>query len=146
MIELSADIFTNPEAFSAFKNNLENYTGLEKDALHIYMGTGGWLLLTILLGRRWWSGLLAWMTMTVITLWGEWMDLRQASITQLGRDDAGMHDIWNTMLLPTLLLLTAWWLFKRRRPVASTAVQRNTHENHATADEGSGERADQSFE
>ncbi len=94
-------------------------TGLAKDALHVHVGLliffGVWLVWR---GRA--ATLTAWLAVLVVTLGGEWLDLRNERTT--GTDvpmAAHIKDIWNTMLWPTLLALLWRWLLERGTRAAS---------------------------
>lgn len=80
-------------------------TGLSKDALHIHVG----LLVyvgTALLARRPLQSATPWMAVLLVALLGEAIDLRSefAEVGQL-RWAASVHDLVNTLLWPTALLV-----------------------------------------
>lgn len=92
-------------SFVELKEAIELSTGLGQDALHIYAA----LLIQILAAavlRRGIGHPLPWLCVLAAELVNEWLDLRA---TPLGMRDvwASVHDLWNTMLLPSLLLLIA---------------------------------------
>ena len=91
--------------FEAFKIFLVDHTGLAKDALHIYVSLAVYLgsCLIFRWKTRQWQ---PWCLVLAVALAGEAWDLLGA----LERDgplqwDASWKDLWNTMLVPTLLLL-----------------------------------------
>ena len=95
---------------------LINHLGLAKDALHVHIG----LLLFIgsALLFRWpirsWK---PWAVVLVVAVVGEVWDLRDSMVYHTRIDLRGnFHDIWNTMLWPSALLLLARTtrLFDRR--------------------------------
>lgn len=124
--------------FQLLKIWLHNETGLARDALHVHIGLAAFILVRLLWrGRGGW--LAAWLVALAGTLLGEWLDLRSANLTAPLRPGADhWHDIWNTMLWPSLLLLVGRWLEPRSRQQAEPTPP-------AAAD-GSGEDVAQSFE
>lgn len=79
-------------------------TGLAKDALHIYVGLGVFLL--VLLWRRCSRTLLPLLAVLVVAVVGELLD-RRDDLASLGRWrwKASVHDIVNTLFWPTVLTL-----------------------------------------
>jgi len=116
----------SPLDFQQFKVVMLGFTGLGKDALHIYAGMG--LFLFVRLIWRWRGGwILAWLAVLAMACTVEWIDMKaEAANSALQPDAAHWHDIWNTMFWPTILLLVGLWL--QPKPKAS------------------GDLADQSFE
>jgi hypothetical protein len=116
----------SPLDFQQFKVVMLGFTGLGKDALHIYAGMG--LFLFVRLIWRWRGGwILAWLAVLAMACTVEWIDMKaEAANSALQPDAAHWHDIWNTMFWPTILLLVGRWL--QPKPKAS------------------GDLADQSFE
>lgn len=105
--------------FYLFKNSVVDATGLDKDALHIYVGIGVYLLSLLLLrpifkkySARAFAALIL---VTAIALLGEYLDNRQ-TLTELGvaglkaaEIKASIHDIVNTCLLSYIIYgLTVW--------------------------------------
>lgn len=105
--------------FYLFKNGVVSATGLEKDALHIYVGISVYLLSVILLRPIFKKysirAFIALIMVTCIALLGEYLDNRQ-TITELGLAGiesaelmASIHDIINTCMLSYVLYgLTMW--------------------------------------
>ncbi|MBA2056301.1 hypothetical protein H0262_00140 [Psychrobacter cryohalolentis] len=105
--------------FYLFKNGVVSATGLEKDALHIYVGVSVYLLSIILLRPIFKKysirAFIALIMVTCIALLGEYLDNRQ-TITELGLAGiesaelmASIHDIINTCMLSYVLYgLTMW--------------------------------------
>ena len=93
-------------------------TGLEKDALHIYVGVSIYLLCLLIFRRfRVNSGVLALLITTTIAVAAEVLDLLyigtvhgHGEVTIGSRElVASLHDIINTCLLPyTLFALSKW--------------------------------------
>ena len=94
--------------------------GLAKDALHVY-GAVAIQIAAALLFRRSLGSWLPWFVVLVAELLNEWGDMwfgEEAHIKQWQIDGA-KHDLLNTMILPTVLLLLVRYapsLFKTRRP------------------------------
>ena len=105
--------------FYLFKNGVVDATGLDKDALHIYVGIGVYLLSLLLLRPIFKKysvrAFIALIMVTCIALLGEYLDNRQ-TITELGMSGIGgaelkasIHDLINTCLLSYVLYgLTMW--------------------------------------
>ena len=88
---------------------LEQATRLDMDALHIYAGLLLQLALALVL-RRPLRSLVTWLAVLVAILANEYYDYRYeiwpAPERPLQRAE-GIKDVWNTMLLPTAVLLLA---------------------------------------
>lgn len=88
---------------------LEQATRLDMDALHIYAG----LLLQIALAlvlRRPLSSPIPWLAVLAATLANEYYDYRYEiwpDADRLLQRAEGIKDVWNTMILPTAVLLLA---------------------------------------
>ena len=88
------------------KDALELTTGLSEDALHIYAA----LLIQVaaaFLTRRSLAHPLPWATVLGLALVNEWADIWNDAIHEQWETRATVHDVVNTMVLPTLLLLLA---------------------------------------
>lgn len=103
--------------FQQVKLLLLDGTGLAKDAMHVHIGLA--LFIATRLAWRWRGGwIAAWVVALAAAVTGEWLDAREE--VRIGfpmPDDAHWHDIWNTMLWPTVLLLVGRWLEPRPRAV-----------------------------
>jgi len=99
--------------FYNFKEGIVAASGLDKDALHIYVGVSLYLLSLIVLrpfikklGAR---GMMALIIVTIIALFGEYLDnkptLIKAGLKGLSDKEirASIHDLINTCLLPYVL-------------------------------------------
>jgi hypothetical protein len=54
---------------------------------------------------------LAWLTALTVALVGEYFDIRgEADRREFTSDVAHWHDVWNTMVWPTILMLIGRWL------------------------------------
>lgn len=91
----------------ALKELVVTLTGLSKDALHIHVGLAVFLLAAVLL-RRPLRSPVPWLAVLAVALAGETVDaldeLRASGQWTLG---AGVHDLANTLLWPTVLMLAA---------------------------------------
>lgn len=111
MLQISAD-------FQATKLAVLDATGLGKDALHIYFGLALFIAVRLLWRRRF-GWLLAWIAVLAMALMVEWLDLKGEALGgALQPDSAHWHDIWNTMLWPTVLALVGRWLEPKPKPAS----------------------------
>ncbi len=108
-----------------FKIYLSEISGLSQDALHIYLALGMQLAAALAL-RRPISHPLPWLCVLAVLVANEAADLfaergRLREWQVLG----GLRDLWNTMALPTMLLLLARYAPSlMSRPVYSGAPTR----------------------
>lgn len=118
--------------FTAFKMNVVETTGLAKDALHIYVGVGVYLLCLVALrpiiksqGIR---SFLALIVVTCIALLGEYLDNRDTieslGLAGLSRDQilASIRDLINTCMLPYVLFALNKWTTIFRPTNKSTSL------------------------
>lgn len=90
-------------------------TGLPDSTLHAYAGMAILTLSALVLRRKPWDWR-CWLTVLVIETVNEAYDLLQPFYTtDEGNLPASWFDIWNTMLCPTVILLTFGWLARRGR-------------------------------
>jgi hypothetical protein len=96
-----------PSFVQSLKLDIVGLTGLSKDALHVYLGIGVWLLAAALF-RRSITTLRPWLAVLVVACVIESFDAFDDWV-QLGRWRymASLHDIVNTMFWPTVLALLA---------------------------------------
>lgn len=96
--------------FQHLKLAIVAYTGLSKDALHIYVGMSV-LFVSALVFRRLRYSVVPWLAVLVVAVLLEMGDLRD-NLMILGHWDwaSSLHDIVNTLFWPTVL-----WLAARRR-------------------------------
>ncbi len=123
--------------FTTFKINVIEITGLAKDALHIYVGVGVYLLCLIVLRpifkKQGIRASLALIVVIGIALLGEYFDNRHIivpkGIWELKGIDirASIHDLINTCLLPFVLYaLTIWTtIFNSATPTTRMLKQRS---------------------
>lgn len=92
-----------------FKNWLELSTGLDRDSLHIYAGVGVQLAVSFVI-RRSLASPIPWLFVAAVALANEYYDHAFVPVTLYGHQeifDETVRDIWNTLLLPSVLLLIA---------------------------------------
>jgi hypothetical protein len=99
--------------YQQWKVAMLDATGLAKDALHVHIGLAAFVAARLM--WRWRFGwLIAWLFALAFASGGEWFDMRaEAAAGPLQPDAAHWHDIWNTMLWPTVLALVGRWLEPR---------------------------------
>lgn len=125
--------FADSGQFQEYKLFLLDYTGLARDALHVHIGLAVFVLTRLL--WRWNGGwVVAWLAALIAAIGGEWLDLRgEIARSDIQSDSAHWHDIWNTMLWPTILLLIGRWLHPRPKPAPETV--QDTEESGDLADQ-----------
>jgi hypothetical protein len=81
---------------------------LSKDALHIYLGLGVFVVTALVFRKRIQSSLVPWLAVLLVASLGEIVDMHD-DIKTLGywRWAASLHDVLNTMFWPTVLLILA---------------------------------------
>ena len=107
-----------PLDVQSLKEAVVTLTGLSKDALHIHVGLTVYLLTALLL-RRPLSSAVPWLAVVAVALAGETIDARDA-LRASGEWSvaAAVHDLANTLLWPTVLMLGARCR-RRREPGAA---------------------------
>ena len=108
------------------KHGVELFTGLDMDALHVHVGILAQIGVALLM-RRSLASPWPWLVLLAAVLANEYYDITY----EIWPPDArarqymeGVRDIWNTMLMPTLLLLLCRFapgLFARPVPVEEPA-------------------------
>ena len=111
------------EHWVSYKIWLIDTVGLTNDAMHVH---GALLILCVsaILLRRRPDSLWCWLIVFLAELFNEYADLRGAAPGE-ATIDAALHDIYNTMFWPTLILILGRFLFPRKNrdvvnPVASS--------------------------
>ena len=122
--------------FTAFKMNIIETTGLAKDALHIYVGVGVYLLCLVLLRpifkKQGIRSFIAVIVVTGIALLGEYLDNRETieslGMAGLSRDQitASIRDLINTCMLSYVFygLMTWTKIFNASNPSTKLLKQR----------------------
>ena len=88
------------------KDVIALWTELERDALHIYAALLGQVAAAFVL-RRSLAHPAPWLFVLALAVGNEALDMRGDRVVEQWEWDAALHDLWNTMLLPSLLLLLA---------------------------------------
>ncbi len=96
-----------PSTFQIAKVAIVTFTDLGRDALHVYAGLAT-LFLSALLLRKPLRSWLPWLMVLLVAVAAELLDLRDDSLTSGRlRWGASAHDIVNTLVWPTVILLLA---------------------------------------
>ena len=113
---MTISLATAPYELQNLKIYLIDLTGLGKDALHVYAGMTVFLVTRLL--WRWRGGwMIAWLAALALALGIEWLDMRaEGQVNVIQPDNEHWHDIWNTMIWPTVLLFVGRWLHPRPKP------------------------------
>ena len=91
-------------SWEEIKQAIELYTGLSRDALHIHAA----VLLQLLVAAVSRLGLrhpIPWLVVFVLEILNERTDMMADGVSEKWEQSAAIHDLWNTMLIPTLLFL-----------------------------------------
>jgi hypothetical protein len=123
---------TLAEIWIGYKIRLVEMIGLTNDALHVH---GSLLILfgsAIILRRRP-DSIWCWLIVFIAELFNEFADLKGVAPGE-ATIDAAVHDLYNTMFWPTVIMLFARFIF----------VDRSSH--GAAVPQGSSDLADQSLE
>jgi hypothetical protein len=101
------------EHWVSYKFWLIETVGLTNDALHVH---GSLLILCVsaLVSRRRPDSLWCWLIVFIAELFNEYADLRGAAPGEATMD-AALHDIYNTMFWPTVILILGRFLFPRQK-------------------------------
>jgi hypothetical protein len=113
--------------YTHLKDLISQYTGLEKDALHIHAALFIYIL-TAILFRRSPRSFLPWLVVFGVELANEahdaWDNWGAPASWVIGE---GVKDLWNTMLWPTVLLiagrLTRWTPWRGKEEVPDGSVR-----------------------
>lgn len=125
--------------FELYKNLVIDWTGLARDALHVHTGLIVFVLVRLMWRRRG-GWMIAWTIALCFALGGEWLDyLGEAPGNEAAANKAHWHDIWNTMLWPTILLFIGRWLVPQPEVMQAAATE-------PAPTPPSGDNAEQRFE
>ncbi len=110
---MSVTLATAPADLQNLKLYFIDLTGLSRDALHVYAGMT--VFIAVRLAWRWRGGwLLAWLAALLLAVGIEWLDMRAEGLAGVPQPEPEhWHDVWNTMVWPTVLLLIGRWLHPR---------------------------------
>lgn len=92
--------------WGVWKERLMDDFAVSADALHVHVSVLLFVLSALLLRRRL-SSAWPWLVTLLIELCNEWIDLHQKVGSPESNWPASWHDIKNTMIAPTLILIVA---------------------------------------
>jgi hypothetical protein len=100
------------ETWIGYKIRLVEFVGLTNDAMHVH---GSILILfgSALILRRRPDSIWCWLVVFAAELFNEYADLKGLAPGE-ATIDAAVHDLYNTMLLPTVILILGRFLFPPR--------------------------------
>ncbi|MGB5076769.1 MAG: hypothetical protein WBO17_04750 [Sphingorhabdus sp.] len=127
------------EHWIGYKIRLVEYVGLTNDAMHVHGSLLILFLCAIVLRRRP-DNLFCWLIVLLAELFNEYADLQgeapgEASI------EAGLHDLYNTMFWPTLILIMGRFLFPPRKKQHSVKADNSGALANQTVDQAGEEPA-----
>jgi hypothetical protein len=101
------------ELWIAYKTQLIGFVGLTNDAMHVHASLLILLLSAVVLRRRP-DSIWCWLIVFVAELFNEYADLKGLAP---GEDSirASVHDLYNTMFWPTVMVVLGRFLFPRRQ-------------------------------
>ena len=113
---MQTEILHLAERWIGYKIWLIEKVGLTNDAMHVH---GSLLILFIssILLRRRPDSIWCWIIVLIAELFNEYADLRGEAPGEATLD-ASLHDLYNTMFWPTIILILGRFLFPRRKPEA----------------------------
>lgn len=103
---------TLAELWIGYKTRLVDFVGLTNDAMHIH-GSILILFVSAIVLRRRPDSIWCWLIVFVAELFNEYADLEGLAPGE-ATIDAAIHDLYNTMFWPTIILLLGRFLFPRR--------------------------------
>ncbi len=113
---------------------VEQSTGLHMDALHVHAGVLAQLLLALVL-RRSLASVWPWLLVLAAAVANEWWDLTyEIWPTRDEQWAESVRDTWNTMLLPTVLLILSRFApgVLARKPKSGARAQAEAEEPSST--------------
>lgn len=120
------------EQWIGYKTRLVDFVGLTNDAMHVH-GSILILFVSAIILRRRPDSIWCWLVVFAAELFNEYADLKGVAPGEATMD-AAMHDLYNTMLWPTVILVLGRFLFPpRKKEIVASAAE-------------SGDLADQPFE
>lgn len=100
------------ELWIGYKIRLVDYVGLTNDAMHIH-GSVLILFVSAIILRRRPDSIWCWLIVLIAELFNEYADLKGVAPGE-ATIDAAMHDLYNTMFWPTVILILGRFLFPPR--------------------------------
>ncbi|MEP7351421.1 MAG: hypothetical protein ABI668_15930 [Sphingorhabdus sp.] len=101
------------ELWIGYKTSLVGFVGLTNDAMHIH-GSLLILFVSAIILRRRPDSIWCWLIVFGAELFNEFADLKGLAPGEASMD-ASLHDLYNTMFWPTVILLVGGLLFPRRK-------------------------------
>lgn len=116
-----------------YKTWLVDHIGITNDALHVH---GGLLILflTAFILRKRPDNLLCWLVVLMAELFNEFADIRGEAPGE-ATINAGLHDIYNTMFWPSIIVLTGWILFPKRQKLTGSHSVEDVPQSSDLADQ-----------
>lgn len=123
---MQTEILQLAERWIGYKIWLIEKVGLTNDAMHVH---GSLLILVVssILLRRRADSLWCWIIVLIAELFNEYADLRGLAPGEATLD-ASLHDLYNTMFWPTIILILGRFLFPRRTPPAQPVSSDLAHQ------------------
>jgi hypothetical protein len=127
--------------YTHLKDLIEQYTGLERDALHVHVALFIYIVAALIF-RRSRRSLLPWFIVFGVEIANEAHDLwRSVAVGENPVFGESLKDLWNTMLWPTVLLVvgrhTKWSLWHAgTEPAADARDPDSAPEDRAGSSEG----------
>ena len=116
------------ELWIGYKIRLIEKVGLTNDAMHVH-GSLLILFVSAVLLRRRPDSLWCWLIVLVAELFNEYADLRGEAPGEASLD-ASLHDLYNTMFWPTIILVLGRFLFPRVKLKATRASPQSSELAH----------------
>jgi hypothetical protein len=109
------------ELWIGYKTKLVGFVGLTNDAMHVH-GSLLIMFVTAIILRKRPDSIWCWLAVFVAELFNEFADLKGSAPGEASIN-ASVHDLYNTMFWPTLILLLGRFLFppRKREPKAEIA-------------------------
>jgi hypothetical protein len=112
---------TIAELWIGYKTRLVDYVGLTNDAMHIH-GSILILFVSAIILRRRPDSIWCWLIVLIAELFNEFADLKGLAPGEASMD-ASVHDLYNTMLWPTVILILGRFLFPPRQKAQKPETQ-----------------------
>lgn len=111
---MKTELLQLAERWIGYKMWLIEKVGLTNDAMHVH---GSLLILCVsaIVLRRRPDSIWCWIIVFIAELFNEYADLRGLAPGEATLD-ASLHDLYNTMFWPTIILILGRFLFPRRQP------------------------------
>ena len=110
---MQSELLQLAERWIGYKIWLIEKVGLTNDAMHVH-GSLLILFVSAILLRRRPDSIWCWIIVFVAELFNEYADLRGLAPGEATME-ASLHDLYNTMFWPTIILILGRFLFPRRR-------------------------------